>query len=225
MCAPAALGVASFASGALGAVGQYQSGQAQASAANAGAMRQYKYQLKMRENNWLRERERYQVGVANYQQAVADNQDAAQRAYVSQQEKLNNIYRSTSFRQQAQLIELAQGSGKRAATGQRGRSVNRLDNDIVSQFGRNQAIMAESLLSAQRGYNTAVGGIRREQLSANNRAYSPIAIAPKPDVAPPAPVMQQGPSALSLLAGIGSAAVDGYGTYNSLKPPAPQPYL
>ena len=87
MCAPAALGVASFASGALGAVGQYQSGQAQASAANAGAMRQYKYQLKMRENNWLRERERYQVGVANYQQAVADNQDAAQRAYVSQQEK------------------------------------------------------------------------------------------------------------------------------------------
>ena len=225
MCAPAALGVASFASGALGAVGQYQSGQAQASAANAGAMRQYKYQLKMRENNWLRERERYQVGVANYQQAVADNQDAAQRAYVSQQEKLNNIYRSTSFRQQAQLIELAQGSSKRAATGQRGRSVNRLDNDIVSQFGRNQAIMAESLLSAQRGYNTAVGGIRREQLSANNRAYSPIAIAPKPDVAPPAPVMQQGPSALSLLAGIGSAAVDGYGTYNSLKPPAPQPYL
>ena len=35
-----------------------------------------------------------------------------------------------------------------AATGQRGRSANRLDNDIVSQFGRNQAIMAESLLSA-----------------------------------------------------------------------------
>ena len=225
MCAPAALGVASFATGALGAVGQHQSASAQASAANAGAMRQYKYQLKMRENNWQRERERYQVGVANYRQAVVDNEDAANRAYVSQQEKLNNIYRSTSFRQQAQLIELAQGSDKRAATGQRGRSVNRLDNDIVSQFGRNQAIAAESLLSAQRGYNTGVNNIRREQLSANNRAYSPIAIAPEPDIAPPAPVMQQGPSGLSLLAGIGSAAVDGYGTYNSLKPPAPQPYL
>ena len=225
MCAPAALGVASFASGALGAVGQYQSGQAQASAANAGAMRQYKYQLKMQQNNYARERERYKVGVANYQQAVADNEDAANRAYVSQQEKLNNIYRSTSFRQQAQLIELAQGSGKRAATGQRGRSVDRLDNDIVSQFGRNQAIMAESLLSAQRQYGRATEGIRREQLSANNRAYSPIAIAPQFGVTPPPPVMQQGPSGLSLLAGIGSAAVDGYGTYNSLKPPAPQPYL
>ena len=219
MCAPAALGVASFASGALGAVGQYQSGQAQASAANAGAMRQYKYQLKMRENNWLRERERYQVGVANYQQAVADNQDAATRAYVSEQARLNNIFKTAAFQQQGQLVELMKGSGKMAATGMRGRSVNRLDNDIVSQFGRNQAIMAESLLTAQSGFDRRVSGIRREQLSANNRAYSPIAIAPKPDVAPPAPVMQQGPSALSLLAGIGSAAVDGYGTYEKLQPP------
>ena len=82
MCAPAALGVASFASGALGAVGQYQSASAQAAAANAGAMRQYKYQLKVQKRQFDRERERYQVGMANYQQAVADNQDAANRAYV-----------------------------------------------------------------------------------------------------------------------------------------------
>ena len=101
----------------------------------------------------------------------------------------------------------------------------RLDNDLVSQFGRNQAIMAESLLSANRGYRNATEGIQRQQLSENNKAYSPVAIAPEPDVAPPPPVMQPGPSPLGLIAGIGSAAVGGFKTFNSLQQQkAPTPY-
>ena len=225
MCAPAALGIASMASGIAGSVGQHQSASAQAAASNEAAKREYRYKLKMRQNNWERERERYSVGVANYRQAVADNAEAANRAYVGQQEKLNNIYRQASFQQQAQLVQLAQGSGRAAASGRRGRSAMQLDNDIVSQFGRNQSIMAESLLSANRGYSSAPESIRREQLSANNRAYSPVAIAPEADIAPPPPVMQAGPSPLGLIAGIGSAAVSGFKTFNSLQPPAPQPYM
>lgn len=219
MCAPAALGIASMASGIAGSVGQHQSASAQAAAANSGAMRQYKYQLKVKERNYDRERERYKVNVANYQQAVADNQDAATRAYVSEQARLNNIFTTAAFQQQGQLVQLMQGSDKMAATGMRGRSANRLDNDILSQFGRNQAIMAESLLTARTGFDRKVQGIRREQLSANNQAYNPVAVAPEYGINPPAPVMQQGPSGLSLLAGIGSAAVDGYSTYQNLKPP------
>ena len=225
MCAPAALGIASMASGIAGSVGQHQSASAQAAAANSGAMRQYKYQLKVKERNYDRERERYKVNVANYQQAVADNAEAANRAYVGQQEKLNNIYRQAAFQQQGQLTKLVQGSDVMAARGRSGRSAQRVDSQLISQFGRNQAIMAESLLSAQRQYDTSTQGIRREQLSANNKAYNPVAIAPEYGINPPAPVMQQGPSGLSLLAGIGSAAVSGYQTYDSLKPPAPQPYL
>ena len=203
MCAPAALGLASFATGAMGAVGQHQSASAQAAAANEGAMRQYKYQLKMREKNWDRERERYSASIGQYRQAVADNADAANRAYVGQQEKLNNIYRTASFQQQAQLTQLTKGTGRMAAMGRQVRSANRVDSEIMSQYGRNQAIMAESLLSARRGYDRSVEGIRRDQMSADNRAYSPVAIAPEVDIAPPRPVMQQGPSGLSLLAGIG----------------------
>ena len=132
-------------------------------------MRQYKYQLKVKERNYDRERERYKVNVANYQQAVADNEDAAQRAYVGQQEKLNNIYRQAAFQQQSQLVKLAQGSGVMSARGRSGKSAQRVDSQIMSQFGRNQAIMAESLLSAQRQYDTSTQSIRREQLSANNQ--------------------------------------------------------
>ena len=104
-----------------------------------------------------------------------------------------------------------------AAMGRQVESANRVDSEIMSQYGRNQAIMAESLLSANVVIDRQLEGIRREQMSANNRAYSPVAIAPEVDIAPPPPVMQQGPSGLSLLAGIGSAAVSGYKTYDSLK--------
>ena len=66
----------------------------------------------MREKNWDRERERYKWCIGQYRQAVADNADAANRAYVGQQEKLNNIYRTASFQQQAQLTQLTKGTGQ-----------------------------------------------------------------------------------------------------------------
>ena len=100
---------------------------------------------------------------------------------------LNNIFTTAAFQQQGQLVQLMKGSDKMAATGMRGRSADRLDNEILSQFGRNQAIMAESLLTAQSGFDRRVQGIRREQLSANNRAYDPIAVAPEYGINPPAP--------------------------------------
>ena len=213
MCAPAALGVASFASGALGAVGQHQSASAAAAAQNEASIRNYKYQLKVRRRNWDRERERYAHQVTQYKTQSMENEAAAQRAYVSEQQRLNNIYKRASFAKQDQLVKLAQSTGQMAARGATGRSAQRLDTSVVSQFGRNQAIMAESLLGANQAYRTRTQGIRRELIGAQNQAFSQVAYAPEPGVAPPQPVMQQGPSGLSLMAGLASAAVSGVGTY------------
>ena len=212
MCAPV-VGALSLASGVMGAVGQHQSASAAAAAQNSAAISNYRYQLKVRQKNWERERERYKNQVAQYQTSVAENSEAAQRAYVSEQQRLNNIYKKASFSKQAQLVQLAQASGQMAAKGRRGRSINRLDTSVVSQFGRNQAIMAESLLGAQQAFTTRTDAIRREQISANNQAFSQAAVAPEVGVAPPAPVMRQGPSGLSLLAGIAGAGVNAVGAY------------
>ena len=212
MCAPV-VGALSLASGVMGAVGQHQSASSAAAAQNSAAMRGYRYQLKVRQKNWERERERYANQKAQYYTSMAENESAAQRAYASEQKRLNNIYKKASFSKQAQLVQLAQATGRMAATGRRGQSMNRLDTSVVSQFGRNQAIMAESLLGAQQAYDTRVDNIRREQLSANNDAFSQAAIAPEVGVAPPAPVMRQGPSGLSLLAGIAGAGVNAIGAY------------
>lgn len=214
MCEPVTMGVMAAGSTGLGAIGSHQSASAAASAQNEGAIRQYKYQLKVRRKNWDRERERYAHQVVQYNQQTQENAAAAQRAYSSEQQRLNNIFKQASFSQQNQLVQLAKTTGKQAASGQMGRSADRVGMTDFAQFGRNQAIMAESLLGAQQSFKTRTDGIRREQISANNRAFNDVAYAPEPGVAPPQPVMRQGPSSLSLMSGLLGAAVDGVGAYN-----------
>ena len=97
-------------------------------------------------------------------------------AFAGEQQKLNNIYKQAAFKQQASLVKLTQGSDQMAAAGRTGRSAQRLDNQIVSQFGRNQAIAAESLTGAGNAFRNTVGAIRRQQISDNNEAYENVAV-------------------------------------------------
>ena len=221
MCDPVSLtlGVASAGVSAAGAVGSHQSAQAQANAQNKAASNNYKHRMKVRARNWDRERFRYNTNLVQYQRNLSENALAANRAYASEQQKLNNIYKQASFRNQANLVKLVQESDRAAAAGMTGRSAQRLDNQIVSQFGRNQAIAAESLFGAGMAYQDRVGSINRSLQGDNNRAYQNVAVQPMPDLAAPPPVMTPGPSPLSLVAGIGSAALGGIGTYNELAPP------
>jgi hypothetical protein len=218
MCEPLSLGIATAASGAMGAIGSHQSASAQANAQNAAATSNYKYQLKVRERNWDREVHRYGRQLHQYDSAVQENSMAGQRAYAGAQRKLNSIYQQASFKQQANLVNLLKGSSGAAAAGMTGKSAQRLDNDIVSQFGRNQAIAAESLMGANQSYDRQVEGTQREINNANKQAYEKVALAPQEGVAPPPPVMTPGPSGLGLAAGILDAGVSGFSTYNSLKP-------
>ena len=86
------------------------------------------------------------------------------------------------------------------------------------QYGRGNAVMAENLMSAQTGFRNKTEGLNRELLSANRKAYSDVAIAPQPGVAPVRPVMTPGPSGLSLAGGLLGAATSGFNTADSLTP-------
>ena len=217
MCAPA-IGLAGS---VLGSVGQFASGSAAASAQNKAAIAQYKYQLKIRRKNWRHERQRYATKLGQYGNTLAENNAAANRAYASEQRKLNNIFKAAAFKSQDLQALLAKESGKMAASGSLGKSADRVEQSLLSDFGRKQAVMAESLLSAQYGYQQNVAGVRRQQLSANNQAFSNVAVAPEPDVAPPPPAMAQGPSPLSLMGGLLGAGADFGTAMANMKTPKP----
>jgi hypothetical protein len=73
-------------------------------------------------------------------------------------------------------------------------------------------------MTGQNKYNAATENIYRQQLSANRQAYSDVAIAPQPGVAPVAPVMTPGPSGLSLAGGLLGAATSGVNTADQMTP-------
>lgn len=219
MCAPAVLGVATAATGVLGAVSQHNAASAQANAANQAATSNYKYQLKMRERSWDRERFRYNNQIHQFNQQVDENNSSAAKAYASEQRRLNEIFRKAAFENQGRMAEMLGANGKMAAAGRTGKSADRVTSSLIAAFGRNQATQAESLISANQAYTARTGSVRDQLRNANRTAYNQVSVGPQPGVAPPRPVMNQGPSGLSLATGILSAGVSGFGAYQQYKAP------
>ena len=202
----------------MGAVGQHQSASAQASAQNAAATNNYKYQLKVRERNWDNTRHVYGQKVFQYGQQLDENSMAAARAYSKAQLNLNEQYTKAAFKNEGNLAKLVRSRGNFAAAGRTGRSADRLSAEQMMQFGRGQAVMAENLMSARNLYNSTTMDTNRELLSANRKAYQNVAIAPQPTVAPVRPTMTPGPSGLSLASGLVGAATSGFNTFDTLTP-------
>ena len=82
---------------------------------------------------------------------------------------------------------------------------------MLAALGRSQAQTAASLTSARDAANFTNQGIRNELSSANREAYGQVALKPVAGIAPPPPVMESGPSGLSLLGSIGGAVASGFG--------------
>ena len=223
MCEPISMGIATAATGALGAVGSYQSQQDAANAANAGRINNYKYQLKVRENNWKRATSQWENDKINYGETVADNSFAAQEGYARAQRQLNEKFKASAFAEQSDLINLLSTQGEMAAKGRAGKSAARIDNAGIAAYGRKNAAKAASLTSSKEGYQQQVDDIRRQQVDANENAFDNVAFAPQADMAPQKPQMENGPSKLSLALGIGNAGLAGFGAYNELK--APKAYV
>jgi hypothetical protein len=210
MCEPISLGIATAASGAMGAIGSHQSASAQANAANSAAKSNYKYQLKVREQNWDRTRHVYNRQLMETASQIDQNELASQRAYAGEQRRLNDVYKSMSFKNQTSLMKLLSEQGKYAARGRTGKSSQRAANAANRVAGMSMAADQETLMGASTALRNRNDSIRNQLLSANNKAYSQVATAPQPDVAPPPPVMQSGPSGLSLAGNLIGAGVSGY---------------
>ena len=203
--------------GIASSVGQFASGQAQAAAQNKAAIQNYEYQIAQRENKWRQTLSAWGHKRLEYKQAVQENEAAAWAGYTQEQTRLNEVYKDVKFKNQDALIQLIDAQGKMAASGQSGNTARRMQVAAMAAYGRNQAINAESLISARNRMINSNDNIRRQQMSANNRAYSQVALRPIAGFAPPPPVMTPGPSPLSLIGGIGSAVAGGIGEMNALQ--------
>lgn len=220
MCDPISAGVATFASGALSAVGQHQGQQAQADAQNASSVRNYQHALREREYNWQNQLSVWGAKRNEYYRTVDENFSAADRAYASEQMRLNEQFEAATLQKQDMLAQLIGVTGTNRASERSGRSAQRMDTAAIAAFGRNQAIMTKNLTSARAAMHQRLYDNSMQLQAANARAHSQVAIAPTPGLAPSQPTMVAGPSGIGLAAGLLGAAASGFGTYSSLKAPS-----
>lgn len=152
------------------------------------------------------------------QEQFGYNRDAANRAYAAEQIRLNELFAQAAFQQQGALQNLVETRGANNATERYGKSAARANLvGTLGQFGRNQAVLAESLASAQAQSNRNLDQTSRDLFNQNLNAWQQVAIAPTLQSAVPMP---QAPSGFNTALMIGGSLMSGLNTYASLRAPS-----
>lgn len=213
-----------FISAGIGLVGSIFGGASQASAQRAArrdAEKLTDYENKTNILNWeyakqLRDFEYnqalriYDKSKDVYGQQLVYNREAASRSYEAENRKMDEYLQGLSFQKQDGFIQMLQARGKGDARGVSGRSSQRLANDVLSQYGRNNAVLAENLVSAKRQSDIDLQNITLQRTGADLAAYERLGLEPVKPPEPPKPLKKPvaGGSANPLLS-IGSSIASG----------------
>ena len=232
MCAPAALGIAQAGVGIMGAIGGQQSAASSAAAQNAQIAAtnkqnkiNYKYRNAQQTNEWANTQEAWRAKKSQYSEQKYENRDSIGKAYGAASMANDKLYRdfiggSTSARMQA--LAASTGTGET-----RGRTADRLAKLPAAQAGVQVAQMRDNMRLSQENIKYSMHEARDQYAKQNRENWRAVSIAPKPGMRAPA-LMQQGgvagPSGLGAMAGIGSALLGGFKTFNSLQPPTSNPW-
>jgi hypothetical protein len=155
-----------------------------------------------------------------YGKQLGFNQSAAARSYEAENRKMREYLQGMAFQKQDGFIQMLQAQGKAQAGSTPGRSSKRLVSDVLSQYGRNNAILAENLLSRYKQQQSDIQDIALQKEGADLAAYERLGLKPLKPPAPPKPIEKPvaGGSSNPLLA-IGGTIVNAIGAGFSYKSP------
>lgn len=203
MCAPAlAIGAAVAITGVIGSIGQYSQAQSEAA-----------YQNQIQQRNYLLQQQQFQQQEAAAQRQITLNQQAASKAYMGEQQKIQAKYQQSALEADKLRVQSMRDASTIQATGKTGRSIGILAMDPNREYSRDLAILGLSLGYANDDYYMSMDTIFDQATTANNQ------VASSRSPAPAKPIKVQGPSSLGLISGIAQAGIGGYQAYSSLKAP------
>lgn len=204
MCLPAAvIGVITAVTSVVGSIAQYSQQQQEVSYQNAVSQQRYQNELVAYDRSVKATQEQYRL-----------NAEAANRGYISEQNKLRAEFQKTTQQQQQLLASSLQAQGTVLASGRTGQSIGLLAADAERQYGRDLATLGLNLATAQNDFFVTNESIFNQAQSANNAAAANQMLQPS------APINAPGPSALGLVSGIAGGAMSGYNAYQQLKAPS-----
>jgi len=194
----------------LGILGQ---GSGSSEQAYASAYQNASQNLQIDYSN-RRTKEIFAKGLEQYGTQKQFNADAANRAYSSEQQRLNEAFQAAAFQRGDMFKNLVQAQGDANASERTGNSARRVNTTNLAAFGRDNALLAENLASARGATTQSMGDISRQELTANNEGWSKIALPPNMQANIAAPRMSNN----NALLGIGNSLLSGVSTTMSLLP-------
>jgi hypothetical protein len=130
----------------------------------------------------------YNKSVQTYGLQLDFNNIAATAAYAAEQRKLQDTVTEMSFQNQDMTIKALEEAGNLQARGVSGRSAGKALNAVLAQVGRNQGILAESLVSAESNFRQSNNKIATDKFGGDLKAWGEVMDKPIMSARPSAPL-------------------------------------
>ena len=152
------------------------------------ALNDYNHGMAIRDYEYKNQMRAYNKSEQTYRQQLNFNNMAAQVAMESEDRWLDERFKETAFQNQDLFVQMLQEEGRATAMGQAGRSAGKTIQAVLAQAGRNQAILAESLYSAEKQHKVNIKKIGTDKYGADLQAEDNRMLRPEISPALPKPL-------------------------------------
>lgn len=123
-----------------------------------------------------------------YKRSIDSSVEGRAQAYETVQARLRETYQAAAFDNEEEILKSIAASGSSLARGQAGRSADKQQQAILASFGRDQAVLAASLMSANDQADRDINAINAQFNDAVLRADANRMLPPIPKPARPVPL-------------------------------------
>lgn len=155
---------------------------------DATNLQDWQYNLKIQDFEYASQMKQYAKSEQIYGQQLTFNQMAQAAAKEAEYRKLEDTMKELAFQNQDIVIKALQSEGVTAVKGQQGRSADKMEQAEFAALGRNQAILAESLLSAKADTQAALRKVANDKFGADLAAEASRMLEPDRLPQPPKPL-------------------------------------
>lgn len=149
----------------------------------------WNYNLKIQDFEYASQMRQYNRSNQIADQQLTFNAMAQKVANEAEYRKLEDSTKEIAFQNQDLIIKAVQSEGAAAVKGQQGRSAEKVGQAELASLGRNQAILAESLLSARADTEAAIRKIATDKFGADLAANASRMLKPERLPTPPKPLL------------------------------------
>lgn len=155
---------------------------------DATNLQNWQQELKIQNFEYASQMKQYAKSEQIFKQQLTFNQMAQAAANEAEYRKLEDSMKELAFQNQDIVIRALQAEGAAAVKGQQGRSAEKGEQAEYAALGRNQAILAESLLSAKADTGAALRKIANDRYGADLAAEASRMLKPDRLPTPPKPL-------------------------------------